>query len=31
VLTLCLVPALVSIAVAVLMLIFSPDIGRWLR
>jgi TRAP-type C4-dicarboxylate transport system permease large subunit len=31
VLKLCVVPALVSIAVAVLMLVFSPDIGRWMR
>ena len=31
VLKLCIVPALVSIAVAVLMLVFSPDIGRWMR
>jgi hypothetical protein len=31
VLALCLIPALVSIAAAVLMLVFSPDIGRFLR
>ena len=31
VLTLCIVPALVSIGVAVLMLVYSPDIGRWMR